>query len=591
MVSVVSNKMSLTAQYDDLCRFHSHIHGTNDKAESEIKHLETKLLHSRNLSMTEMNRRKQAEAEKASLQRQIAVIKEMLTDQNVVDDQTREKFAVLENTNTWNNIFSPTKPSLDAINETPESLIDSSLVDFDESNNYLEGNQYGYHLRGKRSNGFKTKDSPKRRKSDELNNSIVATTTVTVPENGPIHATTKIEAGKSEKKLKSESAPQSATEDKKLTANNYQHKYPTTPLPSVNHSEKYTPSNRQPPIRTFPSVGKLTKRAHIFCQKLVVYPETCGPCGKKIAFYKNALKCEDCRLTCHSECKDKAPLPCIPSTATPTGKVRGVIADYTPLTSPMIPPLIVYCVNEVERRGFNEVGIYRLSGPEKDVKELTEKFRQGKGCPNLSKEDIHVICSVIKSFLRTLKEALIPFSLWNDFVQAAENNNFQDGIAAMYQAIDGLPQPNRDTLAFMMIHLQKVAECTECKMPANNLSIIFGPTIVGYTDVQNMQKMIKENSSQKAVIDMLLKIPSDYWRSFVNDEQENSLYNKTPNTPEYRKTPHASMLGPITTSGQKSKNQGSLSNRAKNIFGRTPLSSRHGRSTKKPQYFSSPMLK
>jgi hypothetical protein len=48
----------------------------------------------------------------------------------------------------------------------------------------------------------------------------------------------------------------------------------------------------------------------------------------------------------------------------------GTIADYTPHTAPMIPSIIVHCVNEVDRRGLNEAGIYRLSGADKDVRGL-----------------------------------------------------------------------------------------------------------------------------------------------------------------------------------------------------------------------------
>jgi Rac GTPase-activating protein 1 len=48
----------------------------------------------------------------------------------------------------------------------------------------------------------------------------------------------------------------------------------------------------------------------------------------------------------------------------------GTIDDYTPHTAPMVPSIIVHCVNEVDRRGLNEIGIYKVPGAEKEVKEL-----------------------------------------------------------------------------------------------------------------------------------------------------------------------------------------------------------------------------
>jgi Rac GTPase-activating protein 1 len=36
----------------------------------------------------------------------------------------------------------------------------------------------------------------------------------------------------------------------------------------------------------------------------------------------------------------------------------------------MIPSIVIHCVNEVESRGLNEVGIYRVPGSDKEVKLL-----------------------------------------------------------------------------------------------------------------------------------------------------------------------------------------------------------------------------
>lgn len=130
------------------------------------------------------------------------------------------------------------------------------------------------------------------------------------------------------------------------------------------------------------------------CHLKVIKPESCVPCGKRIKFGKISLKCRDCRVVSHPECRERCPLPCIPNLgATPVkiGEVcenvfktdfsrdvqkrnahyfhlshcsqftpllmcfQGVLADYVPDSSPMIPPLVVHCVNEIEQRGMHEV--------------------------------------------------------------------------------------------------------------------------------------------------------------------------------------------------------------------------------------------
>lgn len=134
----------------------------------------------------------------------------------------------------------------------------------------------------------------------------------------------------------------------------------------------------------------------------VIKPESCVPCGKRIKFGKISLKCRDCRVVAHPECRERCPLPCIPSmTGTPvkSGEVtnlymklyhptwvfsasftcwlfqilikwlcctlnsfkhinlfqKGTLASYVSSTSPMIPSLVVHCVNEIEQRGLREV--------------------------------------------------------------------------------------------------------------------------------------------------------------------------------------------------------------------------------------------
>ena len=101
----------------------------------------------------------------------------------------------------------------------------------------------------------------------------------------------------------------------------------------------------------------------------------------------------------------------------------------------MVPPLLTVCVREIEERGLDEVGIYRvpgndhffmqnwgistilreinlffvIAGNESDANEILDKLTSSKGqTPNLSKYEIHAVTSCVKKFLRSLKEPVIP---------------------------------------------------------------------------------------------------------------------------------------------------------------------------------------
>lgn len=54
-----------------------------------------------------------------------------------------------------------------------------------------------------------------------------------------------------------------------------------------------------------------------------------------------------------------------------------------------------------------------------------------------------------------LTEPLVTYGRWKDFVHAVKAQDQQDIVPALIQCVSELPQPNRDTLAYMMLHLQK----------------------------------------------------------------------------------------------------------------------------------------
>jgi len=139
-----------------------------------------------------------------------------------------------------------------------------------------------------------------------------------------------------------------------------------------------------------------------------------------------------------------------------------------------------------------------VSGSDKEVKNLRDKFR--KGLPNLNNTDIHVLCSYLKDLIR-MQENLISPSDLSKLTVAIKNKN--DVSKSLCQVVSELPHTNRNILAFLILHLQKyilinnykinayfsknylispffrVAISSKCNMDYKCLAIIFGPTIVG----------------------------------------------------------------------------------------------------------------
>lgn len=87
-----------------------------------------------------------------------------------------------------------------------------------------------------------------------------------------------------------------------------------------------------------------------------------------------------------------------------------------------------------------------------------DEMVRGKMQPQrLGQVNIHVITGALKLFLRTLKEPLITFTLWKSFAGICDLTEEMDVQTALYALIPELPRPNRDTLAFLILHIQKYA--------------------------------------------------------------------------------------------------------------------------------------
>uniref|UniRef100_A0A8C5FCV7 Rac GTPase-activating protein 1-like n=1 Tax=Gadus morhua TaxID=8049 RepID=A0A8C5FCV7_GADMO len=523
------------------------------KAETDRGSLEVKLKHARNQVDVEIRRRQKAEAEYEKLERQLQLIRDLLISETHsssvhLSEEQRNALAFL-NSNSLAALL-PSRYRLTTIDESASMLSD---ISYDQTDDSL------------------------------VNESVVTKTTITVSANGgPVEAVSTIET-----------VPYYTRNRKKIwTDTTTDQSETTSDAPSMPFTEA-TPTPRTPRNNT--ASGK----KHNFVPKTVIRSEYCQPCGRRTKFGKVYLRCQECRVVTHPECREQCLLPCNPiAFSTPLRTTEVTLADFAPSTSPMVPVLVVYCIKEIERRGLNEVGLYRLSGSDRQVKELKEKLLRGKTLPALSKvEDINVITGVLKDFLRNLTQPLLTFHLNKAFMEAAEIQDEDNSLAMVYQAVSELPSPNRDTLACLMIHLQKVSQCPENKMDVNNLSRVFGPTLVGHALAEpDPMTILQDTSRQPRVVERLLKIPTSYWTQYVPQENM-SMDNGSQMDMSINSV---SILGPVNTPEHhmmsKTPSSGSLSKRmmhtlsSTTIFG-TKTKPATATSNRQVNFFSSPQLK
>lgn len=287
-------------------------------------------------------------------------------------------------------------------------------------------------------------------------------------------------------------------------------------------SAKSTTSLMRSAVNLAPSTPSAMK-PHSFVSKKIFKPDNCGPCGGKISFYGNVVKCEECGVISHPECKEKCPLPCVKITApnTRSRQKKILISDYVNNDAdPKVPALIVHCCNEIERTdNIKQQALYRVVARASEIEELQQKILKSKaGMPNLSKLDVHLLAGVVKRFLQSLDETLITTTLWCYFAEAVkQESSIEIRTHLAYYIANDLPKANRETLAFLMQHFHAIARfSSENNMTIKNLAKTLAPTIVGNSCRNPSQTTIlSENKTQLQIMEALFDIEQEFWEKFV----------------------------------------------------------------------------
>ncbi|XP_057600894.1 breakpoint cluster region protein isoform X3 [Hippopotamus amphibius kiboko] len=176
----------------------------------------------------------------------------------------------------------------------------------------------------------------------------------------------------------------------------------------------------------------------------------------------------------------------------PSRKQTGVfgvkIAVVTKRERSKVPYIVRQCVEEIERRGMEEVGIYRVSGVATDIQALKAAFDVNNKDVSvmMSEMDVNAIAGTLKLYFRELPEPLFTDEFYPNF---AEGIALSDPVAkesCMLNLLLSLPEANLLTFLFLLDHLKRVAEKeTVNKMSLHNLATVFGPTLLRPSDKES----------------------------------------------------------------------------------------------------------
>ncbi|XP_077993334.1 N-chimaerin-like [Glandiceps talaboti] len=253
------------------------------------------------------------------------------------------------------------------------------------------------------------------------------------------------------------------------------------------------------------------EKPHKFKIHNFVGPNWCEYCGNFMwGLIAQGVKCTDCGLSTHKQCSKLVPNDCQPDKRL----IKRVYSiDLTTLVkahNTTRPIVVDKCVKEIEARGLESEGLYRVSGFNDDIEMVRQSFDKDGENAKIGQseyEDINTITGALKLYFRQLPIPVISYEVFYDFLTAAEMDKKDVRIELMHKAICKLQElkpAHYQTLKFMISHLHRVTECqTKNLMGAENLGVVFGPTLLRSPEAESLESLGKMKF-QQTVVEILI---------------------------------------------------------------------------------------
>merc|ERR1712131_44692 len=170
-----------------------------------------------------------------------------------------------------------------------------------------------------------------------------------------------------------------------------------------------------------------------------------------------------------------------------------------------VPEFITWCIEHIER-DIEQDGIYRVAANQATVHALRLDVDRGVERTKWKYgNEVHVVCGALKLFFRELPEALINPKTETQYQQWTELPNF-DKVTLFNQMKkllkNSIDEALKPTLKALFDHFQNVlAHSNANRMAAQNIAIVFGPTLIQSPNAPSYQSIMTHNNVIHTLID------------------------------------------------------------------------------------------
>ncbi|XP_049878369.1 rho GTPase-activating protein Graf [Pectinophora gossypiella] len=151
-------------------------------------------------------------------------------------------------------------------------------------------------------------------------------------------------------------------------------------------------------------------------------------------------------------------------------------------------------IQELEARGLEEQGLYRVAGVASKTARLVAAAADGRVPATLSSPhewESRTLTSALKAYLRALPDRLLSQRLHKPLIQAAKLERRSERVSALHALVRALPPEHLDMLRLVLAHLRNVAARSDRNlMTHSNLAVCFGPTLL-HADTDSVASILE----------------------------------------------------------------------------------------------------
>ncbi|KFD52962.1 hypothetical protein M514_06078 [Trichuris suis] len=269
-------------------------------------------------------------------------------------------------------------------------------------------------------------------------------------------------------------------------------------LPCPHPKQKPFPDSGESPQRNCPfspnrmhPVEILHLKNHRFKANTFLTPHWCDYCGNYMwGLVSQGVKCEECGFVAHRKCSEKTLPDCRPDLKYVKRTFGVDLTTFSMAHNVRIPPVVEFCIYEIERRGLETEGLYRVSGSHEEIERLRMHFDSdcvSDPIQTCMVDDVHALTGLLKLYFRLLPIPLITYAARRELVHIFRY--CQDDLEKVKHVKrvlhETLPPANYAVLQLFMLHLKRVADYSDRnRMTEENLSRILVLTLMNHSTYQ-----------------------------------------------------------------------------------------------------------